>query len=118
METYIVKEIRSYEETIFLGLSKRQFFCSLLAIVIAVAVYFGLHNLVGVEVVGWLCMVAALPFALMGFVRYHGMTAEKFLVAFIRSEILMPKHLKSKPVNLYAEALKSNSKYREVLRVD
>ena len=40
METYIVKEIRSYEETIFLGLSKRQFFCSLLAVVSAVAVYF------------------------------------------------------------------------------
>lgn len=118
METYIVKEIRSYEETIFLGLSKRQFFCSLLAIVTAVAIYFGLRNLVGNEIVGWLCMVGALPFTLMGFVRYHGMTAEKFLVAFIRSEILMPKHLKSKPVNLYAEALKTNNKFREVLKVD
>ena len=118
METYIVKEIRSYEETIFLGLSKRQFFCSLLAIVTAVAVYFGLRNLVGNEIVGWLCMVGALPFALMGFVRYHGMTAEKFFMAFIRSEILMPKHLKSKPMNLYGEALKSNSMYREVLKVD
>ena len=118
METYIVKEIRSYEESIFMGLSKRQFFCSLLAIATAVTVYFGLRNLVGVEIVGWLCMLAALPFALMGFVRYHGMTAEKFFVAFIRSEILMPKHLKSKPVNLYAEALRFNSMYREVLKVD
>ena len=118
METYIIKEIREYEESIFMGLSKRQFFFSLLAIAAAVGVYFGLRKYVGVEMIGWLCMVAAAPFALMGFVKYHGMTFEKFLAAYIRSEILMPKKLSSKQYNMYAEALKSKKQFREVLKLD
>ena len=59
------------------------------------------------ETVSWLCIVAAFPFALMGFVKYHGLTAEQFLMAYIRSELMMPKELKSKPVNYYAEANES-----------
>ena len=34
------------------------------------------------------------------------MTAEKFLWAWIKSEILMPKRLTFRPTNLYYEALK------------
>ena len=118
METYIIKEIREYEESIFMGLSKRQFLFSLLAIAAAVGVYFGLRKFVGVEMIGWLCMVAATPFALIGFVKYHGMTFEKFLTAYIRSEILMPKKLSSKQYNMYAEALKTKKQFREVLKLD
>ena len=118
METYVVKEIREYEEAILMGLNKRQLLCSALAIVSAVGIYFGLRRFVGVEVIGWLCILVAIPFALAGFVRFQGMTAERFLVQFIRSEFLMPKHLVCHPYNLYAEVLKTNPKYKEVLKVD
>ena len=36
METYVVKEIREYEESILMGLNKRQLLCSVLAILSAV----------------------------------------------------------------------------------
>ncbi len=40
MEIKIPKEVREYHETIFFGLNTRQFVCSLLAVGVAVAVYF------------------------------------------------------------------------------
>ncbi len=47
------------------------------------------------------CMAGAAPFAVCGFFRYHGMTAEQFLWAFVKSEFLYPKRLLYKPEDLY-----------------
>ena len=117
MEIKINKESRDYQESIFMGLSLRQFIFAVLAVGVAVGVYFGLRNVLGTETVSWLCVVAAFPFAILGFVKYHGMTAEQLIRAYIRSEFLMPKQLTSKPTNLYASIL-SSGKMKEVLRVD
>ena len=117
MEIKINKEIRDYQESVFMGLSLRQFLFSLLAVGVAVGTYFGLRGVLGTETVSWLCVAAAFPFAALGFVRYHGMPAEQFIRAYIRSEFLMPKKLKSKPSNLYA-ALMENTGWKEVLRHD
>ena len=117
MEIKINKEIRDYQESIFMGLSLRQFIFAVLAVGVAIGVYFGLRNVLGTETVSWLCVVAAFPFAILGFVKYHGMTAEQFIRAYIQSEFLMPKQQTSKPTNLYASIL-SSGKLKEVLRVD
>lgn len=117
MEIKINKEIRDYQEAVFMGLSLRQFLFSLAAVAVAIGIYFGLRNVLGSETVSWLCIVAAFPFALMGFVKYHGLTAEQFLMAYIRSELMMPKELKSKPVNYYAEAMKASA-IKEALKND
>ena len=89
----------------FFGLNARQFIFALLAVGVAIGVYFGLKDHLGTETVSWLCILSAVPFAAMGFLKYNGMTAEKFLLAFIRSEFLMPKHLTFKPTNTYYEIL-------------
>lgn len=117
LEIKINKEIRDYQESIFMGLSLRQFIFAVLAVGVAIGVYFGLRNVLGTETVSWLCVVAAFPFAILGFVKYHGMTAEQFIRAYIQSEFLMPKQLTSKLTNLYASIL-SSGKMKEVLRVD
>ncbi len=117
LEIKINKEIRDYQESIFMGLSLRQFIFAVLAVGVALGVYFGLRNVLGTETVSWLCVVAAFPFAILGFVKYHGMTAEQLIRAYIQSEFLMPKQLTSKPANLYASIL-SSGKLKEVLRVD
>lgn len=106
MEIKINKEIRGYTESMFFGLNMRQFLFSVLAIGVAVGIYFGLRNHLGTETVSWLCIMGAVPFAAMGFLKYNGMTAEKFIWAFIRSEFLMPKRLTFKPTNTYYEILK------------
>ena len=79
--------------------------------------YFALHNVVGSSEIGWVCILAAFPFALCGFFTYNGMTFEKFLLAFIRSELLYPKKLVFRPENLYAKALE-NSSVKEALKLD
>ena len=105
MEVKINREIRDYTETMFFGLSPRQFFFSLAALAVAVTLYLLLKPVLGTETCSWLCILAAAPFAAMGFVKYHGMTAEKFLWAWLRSEILEPKQLRCVPVNYYYEAM-------------
>ena len=107
MEVKINKEIRQYTESIFFGLSMRQFIFSCLACVIAVLLYFILRPYFGIETLSWVCILGAAPFAVLGFVTYNGMTAEKFIYAWIKSEILMPKKLMFKPTNLYDEMLKN-----------
>ena len=66
MQIPINKEIRHYQEEIFLGLNLRQMICSGAAIAVAVAVYLGLTPLLGHETAGWVCIVAAAPIAAAG----------------------------------------------------
>ena len=110
MEIKVNKEIRDYTETVFLGLSMRQFVFSAIACMVAVILYFILKNYLGIEMLSWICILGALPFAILGYVKYNDMTAEKFIIAWIKSEILMPKHLLFKPENIYYEMLKQEYK--------
>ena len=116
IEVRINKEVRDYQESIFFGLSLRQLIFALLAVLVAVGVYFGLHNVVGGDI-GWMCILAAFPFAMGGFFTYNGMTFEKFLLALIRSELLYPQKLVFRSENLYAKALE-NSSVKEALKLD
>ena len=101
MEVRINREIREYTESMFFGLSLRQFVFSVLACLIAVVIYFGLRPVLGLETTSWLCIVAAFPFAVIGFLKYNGMTAEKFIWAWFRSTFLIPKVLTFGTTNLY-----------------
>ena len=86
MEVKINKEIRNYTESMFFGLSLRQFIFSVLACGVAVGLYFLLRPHFGTETLSWMCILGAAPFALIGFVKYNGMTAEQFLWAWIIQE--------------------------------
>lgn len=105
LEVKINREIRNYTESMFFGLSMRQFVFSALAILVAVGLYFLLKPHFGTETVSWMCILGAAPFAALGFITYHGMTAEQFLWAWLRSELLEPKELRFESSNLYYEAL-------------
>lgn len=106
MEIKMNKEIRDYQESMFMGLNLRQCICSVLAILSAVGIYFGLEDVVGEQFTGWLCVLGAAPFAFCGFFRYHGMNAEQFLWAYIKSEFLYPKKLIFQSEDLYYSCMK------------
>ena len=118
MEVKINREIRNYTESMFFGLTMRQFIFSVLAMGIAVLLYFILKPMVGMETVSWMCILGAAPFAAMGFISYHGMTAEQFLWAWLRSEMLEPKEIRFEPVNLYYELLRDSIEKSEKGGVD
>ena len=109
MEVRINREIRDYTESMFFGLSLRQFFFSVLACGVAVGIYLGLNPILGTETTSWLCIVAAFPFAVMGFLKYNGMTAEKFIWAWIKSTFMIPKVLTFGNTNYYYSMLEEGS---------
>ncbi len=106
MEVKINREIRNYTESMFFGLSLRQFIFSVLACGVAVALYFLTIPFLNLETVSWLCIIGAAPFGAVGFIKYHGMTAEQFIWAWIRSVLLIPKRLCFYPTNIYYEAVR------------
>ncbi len=67
MEIKINKEILTYQETIFFGLTMRQFFCSALAVVTALGLYALLSRVMGRESVSWICILGPLPLRWLAF---------------------------------------------------
>ena len=105
MEVKINREIRNYTASMFFGLSLRQFIFSILAIGVAVGLYFLLKPYVGTETVSWMCILGAAPFAALGFITYHGMTAEQFIWTWLKSELLEPRQIRFEANNIYYEAI-------------
>lgn len=66
MEVKINREIRNYTESVFFGLSLRQFIFAILAVAVAVGLYFLLKPYVGTETVSWVCILGC------GAVRRYG----------------------------------------------
>lgn len=107
MEVKINKEIRHYKESIFFGLSFRQFLCSLLACAMAVLLYFYFDDYLNKEVLSWICILGAIPFAGLGFFKYNGMPLEQFIRAYMKSKILVPRNLKFVSENIYYQSMES-----------
>ena len=105
MEIKIPKEVRQHKETIFFGLSVRQFVCAVPAVGTAVGVYFLLKTITGPETASWACIVAAAPVAVTGFFQYNGMTFEQLLWAFLKSQFLCAGPRVFQSENLYGAAL-------------
>ena len=101
IEVKINKEISDYQETLFFGLTMRQFVCSALSVVIALLLYILLHKVLEREMVSWICILGALPIAIAGFFKYHGMTFEKFLCAWLKSEVFLRKTRIWKSIHVY-----------------
>lgn len=120
MEIRINKEIKDYHESLFFGLSARQFICSVAAVGAAVGVYFGLKDIVGKEMVSWLCVVCAAPLAAAGFFKYNGMQLEEFITAFFRSEFIYAgvRTFRSENIlyNIYKEVLTDAKKAKKNTR--
>ena len=92
MQIQINKEFRDYREKVYFGLNMRQLIFSFLAVGVAIVSYILLKDKLSTDIISWLCILLAAPFAL-GFVTYHGMTFEKLALAWIKSEVLIPKRL-------------------------
>ena len=105
MEIKIPKEVRQHRETLFFGLSARQFLCALFAVGIAVAVYLGLGETIGKETASWACILSAAPMAAAGFFTYNGLTLEQFAWVFLKSEVLCAGNRVFKAENIYYKAL-------------
>lgn len=112
MEIKIPKEVRQHSETIFFGLSTRQFICAVLAVAAAIGTYFLTKGTLGRETANWVCILAAAPLAAAGFFRYNGLTLEQFAWAFIKSQVLCARPRVFRSENLYCKVM--NRKERDI----
>ena len=88
MEIKVNKEVRDYTESIFLGLSFRQFLFSIIACVVAVIIYLSCVDVLGMET------------------TFQKMNAEELLITAWHSFLLSNRNLIDKPFNLYYEMFK------------
>lgn len=102
MEVKINREIRDYTESMFFGLSMRQFVFAVIGVGAAVGMYFVLRPFFGTETLSWMCMLCAAPFMAMGFITYNGMTAEQFAWVWIKSKFIEPQKVKFECDTLYS----------------
>jgi len=105
MEVKVNREIRDYTESVFFGMSLRQCIFAALAVAAAVGLYFLLRPYLGIETLSWVCILGAAPFAALGFIKWHGMSAEQFVWAWLKSEVFTPKRLLPSHQNLYHDAV-------------
>lgn len=105
MEVKIPKEVRQHKESVFFGLSARQFFCSALAVILAVVVYLTCYKTIGKETASWLCILIAVPVAVAGFFTYNGLSFEELIWAFIKSQFLCCNYRKFVSENIYYNML-------------
>ena len=84
-EIELNKEVLDYKESLFFGLSLRQFVCAGLAVMIAVIVWFMMREILAKEIRSWLCLIFACPFAAAGFFSFNGLTLEQFLWQMLKS---------------------------------
>ena len=118
MEVRINKEVRNYQESLIFRPVPAAILFALLAVLVALAVYFCLHPVLGTGEIGWVCILAAFPFALGGFFTYNGMTLERFLMAYIRSELFhAPNVILFRSNDLYVQ-LMEHSSIKEAIRLD
>lgn len=113
MEVKINKEIRNYRESMFFGLSLRQFFFSLAAVAVAVVLYFVLSPHVGTESVSWLCVLGAAPFAFMSFFSYHGMTAEQFILNWFKTTVMEPQQFPFRSESLWFRLVRRKERHHD-----
>ena len=105
MEVKIPKEVRQHKESVFFGLSARQFFCSALTVILAVVVYLTCYKTIGKETASWLCILIAVPVAVAGFFTYNGLSFEELIWAFIKSQFLCCNYRKFVSENIYYNML-------------
>ena len=115
LEVKVPKDIKQFHETVFFGLTIRQAICGMLAGGVAIALYFFFIDKLGMEITSWICILAAVPFGLMGFFNYHGLNFEQFLWAWLFTNVLTPTRLFFRAENLYYTMLtepKANRKQK------
>ena len=93
-----------------MGLTLRQLLCSGIAIGLAVLIYLWAKPLLGQETASWLCILAAAPIAVTGFFRYNGLTFERFVWAFLKSQVLCAGPRVYRAENIYLQAMPEQRK--------
>ena len=99
----VPEEIRKYKEKIMFGLNARQLIATLLALFVCVPLYYWGRNYLSDDILSWIIILIAVPLVAIGFFKFNGMPMEKFVVAFMKFELLFPLKRKYKTDNAFRD---------------
>lgn len=88
------------QDNVIMGLSPRQSLFAGIGLVLGTIVYFVAYKKgYSSDISVLFTALVVIPFAALGFIKYHGLTFEKLVIAMIKQFFLMPKHLVSRVDN-------------------
>jgi hypothetical protein len=116
IEIRIPKEIRSYKEKLFFGLTLRQTICTVLALGINIPLYIYVRPLIGDDLASWIIICTGMPIFLIGYFKFNGMPFEQFVLCIFTFEVVNPKKRKYKTENLFNILLAVHEKEEELIK--
>lgn len=120
MDVNINKDITKIQESLIFNLPLRESIFGIATIAIGFFTYMHLkHNYEGDKIIALITGVVSAPVAVIGFVKYQGLTAEKLLIEIIQS-YLLPKIVVLEPGNIYGRKFKKlrSEQQKEMLKND
>ena len=80
----IPKDIRDYKEKLIAGFTARQLVSSIAAVGICVPIYIYGKRYLPEDVISWIVILIAFPLGAIGFFKFNGMPAEKFVLCIFK----------------------------------
>ncbi|MDK8275413.1 PrgI family protein [Varibaculum cambriense] len=108
LQISVPKEIKEYKQVVAFGLTLKQLLWCGAGVLTGAGVFFLIKDKVALDIVAIICMLSAIPFALMGFVNYNGMDAWELFVQWFKVTFLM-RPLKYESTNYYKDLLLSSN---------
>ena len=87
LEVRVPKEITEYKEKIIFGLSIRQLFSFIFAILIGFTAYYISFKLFGKDVASYVVILITMPVFAFGFFKKDGFPFEKYIVIILRQKL-------------------------------
>lgn len=91
MEEKVLKNIFTYQETLFMGMTGRQVGLAVAGVLLVVVTYFATSGEVYSQVASYIGMFCGLPCFLFAFWKPEKMELEKYLWYWIESKLLVPR---------------------------
>ena len=92
IQVKISKDIQKYQNKTLWGFSPRQVICSIIAVAIGLLINFKM-TFIPHDLRGFLIMFIGAPLIGCGFVRVQGMTLEKYIRVFIKTNLVNKERL-------------------------
>jgi len=105
IEIKVPKEIKTYQEKVFISLTLRQVISVVLIAVIAIPLYIFGAKLIG-DLISLVVMLVVAPIAAFGFVRWNDMNFEQIFEAIMTTMFLYPANRIYESENIYAQIAK------------
>ncbi len=100
LEVRVPKEITEYKEKIIFGLSIRQLFSFIIAMVIGFLSYYISLKFFGKEVASYVVILITMPIFAFGFFKKDGFPFEKYIVIMIRQKLGNNKRIYKTDLNI------------------